>query len=127
MPPAAALVVLAVLLGHRLLLHGAHRVHVVLVGLVLLLGLLRLRLHLLLLVRLLRDGHDVRLLVLWVLLLVLRLLGKLRLLHTVTRGHALHVGVLLEVAAQAKIKTAIGVGGTRHSLQRLGLMPGCTC
>lgn len=115
-PGATALVVLvvpvllAVLLGHRLLLHGAHRVHVVLVGLVvvlLLLSLLRLRL-LLLLVRLLRNGHDVRLL-----LLVRCLLGKLRLLHAVPHGHALHGGILLVVTAQAESKTAMSGRGAR--------------
>lgn len=116
-PSAAALVVLAVLLGHRLLLHSAHRVHVVRVGLVLLLGLLslRLRLLLLLLVRLRRDGHDVRLLVLRVLRLgVLCLLGELRLLHAVPHGHSLHVGVLLEVAARTGTKKkARAVGGDK--------------
>lgn len=122
-PAAAALVVLAVLVGHRLLLHGAHRVHVVLVGLVLLLGLLRLRLRLLL-VRLLLDGHDVRLLRVLRLLLMLRLLGELRLLNAVAHGHALHCWVLLEVTAQAEFNSDRGVVHIRQNCQ--GLWPGRT-
>jgi len=98
-----ASVLLPVLLGHGLLLHGADWVHVVLVRLVLLLLLLRVRLVLLLL--LLLDGHDVRLLLLLLLLLLLcrSLLGKLRLRDAVPHGHALHVRVLLVVTEGARI------------------------
>lgn len=93
-PPATALVMLGVtmLLGHRLLLHRTHRVHVVLVW-VMLLRLLRLRLLL--------NGHHIRLLLV-LLLRLLVLLGKLRWLNAVPNCHALRTRVLRVVAVRAE-------------------------